>query len=103
MNERDTALTIWKFPLEITGEQEIETPNWFVPLSVGFDPFGTDDPIGVLCLWAQVLPKGPAVKRRIHVRGTGHPIDPAKPATFVGTAINRELALVWHVFDGGQA
>lgn len=60
--------TIWKFPLEITDEQEINMPAEATVLSVGFQG-------DQLCAWALVNNKHPDVKRTFFIVGTGHPAE----------------------------
>ena len=69
---------IFKYPLEITGLQEIEMPKGSKILSVQMQ---YDKP----CLWALVDDHTTFVeKREIILAGTGHPIE-ADNLKFIGT------------------
>lgn len=85
MNQR-----IYKYMLEITGQQEIVMPRNVRALSVGVQQ-------GDLCLWALVDIDLPSVPTKFRIVCTGHPFDDAKgTCRFVGTVqIGR---FVWHVF-----
>lgn len=60
--------TIYKYPLEITGEQTLALPTGAKIIHVGHDPKND------LCIWAEVQ-VGQHVTEdvRIHIFGTGHP------------------------------
>lgn len=90
-------MTIWKFSLPIDDTMFLSMPAGAKILSVQTQD---DEPM----LWALVDPKAPTVKRSFVLRGTGHPMsyeDAALP--FIGTFQMREGALVFHLFDGGEA
>lgn len=84
--------TIWKFDLNIVDEQHIRMPDGARLLSV-------QNQHGFIALWALVDDDVEDNERRLFIRGTGHPIDAAVNAVFVGTVIVG--AYVWHIFDGG--
>lgn len=88
---------IWKFPLTTTEDQCVAVPFGFRPLTVEFDPSGE------LCLWAIAYLETAQTRRRLFVYGTGHVVAHPAAKEYIGTAIDRELGLVWHVFDGGAA
>lgn len=71
-----SILTIWKFPLAITDQQEVRMPLGAVPLSVAMQG-------DVLCLWCAVAPDAEQVNRLVFVHGTGHPMD-ARAEVYVG-------------------
>ena len=89
--------TIWKYPLEVTDEQDLKMPRGARLLHVGCqDGY---QPV----LWALVELSASLVARRILIFGTGYPIpdrgaviEPAYVGTSVGTPF------VWHVFDVGE-
>jgi len=54
-------------------------------------------------IWALVNSTAPKVKRKIAVRGTGHPADEVSAAAYIGTFQMHGGALVFHVFDRGEA
>lgn len=83
--------TIYKYPLEITDEQEIEIPLGSRILSVQMQR-------DQLCLWAMVNSKVTnKTKIKILVCGTGNPIEyPPSRMEFLGTI--QQQVFVWHVF-----
>lgn len=82
--------TIWKFPLEITGVQEVRLPRGAKIISVA-------NQNGVICLWAMVAPDSPLEPRIIFIYGTGHPL-PEDSGRFLGSVLQDPF--VWHVFEG---
>lgn len=84
--------SIFKYPLRIIDKQIISLRGGH-PLSVGVQ-------LGQLRLWAitdddeRVVPTDWLVE----ILGTGHPFGTRDPATFVGTVLMENDALVWHVF-----
>lgn len=86
--------TIWKFGLDIVDGQVLTMPRGSRPLAVA-------EQHGGLQLWA-FIPDTTAqrVSRAIRIRGTGH--DCGGAGVYIGSAVTRGGALVWHVFDGGE-
>ena len=82
---------IYKYPLRVTDEQDIEMPQNAVPLTV-------QDQHATLTLWVLVDTEQPTRARTIHIVGTGHPL-PTVHGSYIGTVQQRSL--VWHVFDMG--
>jgi len=83
--------TIWKFPLEIVDQQEVEMPAEAGGIHVEMQN-------NQLCLWSMVDPEAPKVSVKIRVVGTGHPIPDADKLTHLGSCLMAGGALVWHVF-----
>lgn len=83
------TLTVYKYELAITDDQEIEMPQGAELLYVAMQ-------YGKLQLWARVFPDSRIVRRRFRVAGTGHPDARGR---YVGTILGQ---LVWHVFDRGE-
>lgn len=81
--------TIYKYPLEVRDEQEIEMPGKPVLFKVGLDPSGE------LCCWALVDPTSPPRPQRFYVVGTGHQV-PADAYIWIGTV--NQGTFMWHVF-----
>lgn len=54
---------------------------------------------GGVVLWALVDTRNPVTTRRIIFRGTGHPINDASNLIHIGTTIDEERGLVWHIFE----
>jgi hypothetical protein len=84
--------TIYKYPIEITGEQIIEIVGFRKFLQAGLDPNG------VPCIWALVDTES-SVKHEntISIFGTGHPL-PSTDLFYLNSFIER--IFVWHVFYG---
>lgn len=84
-------MTIRKYQLEVTDEQEIELPNTHRLLSV-------QEQNGTPCLWALVDPDAASMKRMLRIFGTGQPIKEYPNADFLGTFQLHGGRLVFHVF-----
>lgn len=87
-------MTIWKYPL--TAASGLRMPQGARLLAVQVQ---AED----VCLWALVDPEAPMVTRTIRVFGTGHTVRLAPTDTYIGTFQLSGGALVFHVFDGGEA
>lgn len=96
-------MVIWKYPLDVVGDQEIKTPAVWKPIHI-------DHQDGVLTLWAEVDPGeelpgggrlGPEVTRAIVITGTGHPFN-AEGLTYIGSSLDPQRPLVWHVYEADQ-
>jgi hypothetical protein len=89
--------SIFKYPLEITDEQEVMMPKWCTPLSVQMQN-------GQLVMWALVDTEQPIVRAYVRVYGTGNPLPDEFYANreynhFVGTFQHGQF--VGHVFIAG--
>lgn len=85
---------IWKYPLRLVEQQEIDLPGHVNPLSVQMQG-------DTITLWAIVNPSGQKYHRRVFIVGTGTALPDVitHPYTkYVGTV--QHGALVWHVFLG---
>ena len=80
---------IWRYPINVAGEQTVKMPQGAQLLSVQIRD-------GMLTVWAKVYPGNPTVEKKIFVYGTGHPL-PHDPGNYVGTV--QAGPLVWHVFE----
>lgn len=88
--------TIYKYELDITDVQEIETYIDYKPLSVQFQR-------GKLCLWMAVDTDTSPIDAMVVIYGTGNPADEMNNYKYVGTVQVPEgtpsfQPLVWHVF-----
>ena len=83
--------TIWKFPLDVLDEQIISMPRHAEILSVACQN-------DALVMWAKVDPENSLRQHKIHIRGTGHPLD-EEEGRFIGTVLMAGGSLVWHVFS----
>ncbi len=88
---------IFKYPLEVTGQQVFDVPESAVPRSVG------QDPDGVLCMWCEVSdhPLHGSIENQdrknlwVYIVGTGHDI-PVQATKYVGTVKDGEF--MWHIY-----
>ena len=81
--------SVFKYPIQITDEQEILAPIGWQPLSVQFQH-------GAPCIWALVDTANALVLQTVHVHGTGHPIE--HNGRFLGTIQVAGGSLIFHVF-----
>ncbi len=79
------ALTVHKYPLELTDLQQVEMPAMATILTVQVQN-------GQPVLWALVTPANLPNRRTIRLVGTGHPIDMA--GRYIAT-----IQLVLHAFE----
>lgn len=89
--------TIWKFPVAVEDEFEIEMPAGSIPLSVDLTQAGP-------MVWAAVNSRSEETEQhRFILRGTGQPFPLLLHYRFIGTFQIPWLGLVYHLFDGGPA
>jgi hypothetical protein len=81
--------TVYKYPLVIDAEQEVQMPGKPVLFKVGLDTQGH------LCVWALVDPGHEKKAQRFFVVGTGHSV-PADAYLWIGTV--PQGPFMWHVF-----
>lgn len=93
--------TIWKFPLKIRGEQDIQVPSGAQMLCVQGQE-SQEAESQVACIWALVDPEAKLVWMKVRTYGTGQPIPDEVLATssYLGTYQMLGGSLVWHVFVG---
>ena len=87
---------VLKFPLEVVDRQS-------VPMPAGAEILYVEMQHGKPTLWALCSDTEQSDLRKIAIRGTGHPISAdlvTKEQNYIGTCIDRERGLVWHVFEG---
>ena len=82
---------IWKFQFPVQDDIEIEMPMDAEVLHVEVQG-------EMPCLWAQVDPSLPRVKRQFHLYGTGHHMHNT-PQQHVGSFQMHGGALVFHLFE----
>lgn len=82
--------TIYKYPLLILDEQEIEMPMGARIMTVQMQN-------GQPCLWAHVHPGNTLEKRKILIRGTGHPANDV--GCYISTFQMKGGELVFHAFE----
>ncbi len=88
--------SIYKYPLEIVGKQQIYLP-------AGAEVLSVDNQNGTLCLWALVSPEKDRTPYDITIIGTGKELSDEAVAglraqNFYGTASMAGGQLIWHVF-----
>lgn len=84
--------TIWKFPLEVTDEQDVSMPGGSVILCAQTQ---SDIP----CLWAMVDSEQDMESRHIVIFGTGQPIPKGLTVNYIGTFQRFGGQLIFHVFE----
>ncbi len=89
--QREAAVTIWKYQLAITDIQQVLMPDGAQLLCAQMQN-------GSLCLWAFVDPEAEKRVRTIEVIGTGHQNDDV-PRKYISTVLMCADTLVWHVFE----
>lgn len=84
--------SIWKYPLQVVGEQVVTMPVGALVLCVQMQR-------NVPCLWALCDPNaGLTSDRTIQIIGTGHPIG-SDPGIYIDTIQLDGGALIFHVFE----
>ena len=90
---------------DTTTVYKYEVPVSDVPWAVGM-PIGAKilhvgvsgtDPMTTVWIWAEVARDVPTEIRSFQLTGTGHPVPDG--LTYVGTAYEAMLPLVWHVWE----
>lgn len=71
-----------------------------VQMPVGAEVLHADCQGNQVFVWALVDPDAEMETRRFGVFGTGHPVP--EDARHIGTCIERNWGLVWHVFEEGR-
>jgi hypothetical protein len=82
--------TIYKYPLLILNEQEIEMPMGAGLMAVQMQQ-------GQPCLWALVDTLNTPEKRKVLIRGTGHPAEGV--GRYISTFQMKGGELVFHAFE----
>jgi hypothetical protein len=83
--------TIWKYPLAVTAEQQIDLPLGAQVLHVAVQH-------QMVCLWAQVRPDAQKQARTIRIFGTGHDL-PDDPGRHIGSFMLYDGTLVFHAYE----
>lgn len=90
---------VLRYPIEVDDYTELRLPhriNKFCHVAPS-----RIDPNGLIDVWYETSDNAPGwVDIRLHVEGTGHPID--HNGTHIGTVVTPN-GLVWHVFVEGVA
>ncbi len=82
---------IFKYQLKVVGVQMVKMPKGAAVLTVQTQH---NNP----CIWAEVDPDAPIVKRRFIMYGTGHPMLSEEVTHYVGTYQLPQSGLVFHVY-----
>ena len=89
-------MKIYKYPVPVADEFSIQVPEAARLLDVQVQR-------GSVQLWAMVAPDARMVTRKFALRGTGHDASGLGFAAHVGTFQLDGGALVFHLFDLGEA
>ena len=91
----DLEHVVWKYPLPLPSPEDsvIEFAGGSI-VRVDFDPAGQ------LCAWVLVHNRNETVRRRVVVRGTGHPL-PGGVFSYLNTF--QRGSFVFHAFVGWEA
>ncbi len=85
---------IYKYLLEVTDVQKVAMPKGAAVLTVQVQ---NEHP----CIWAEVDPEAPTIKRRFVIYGTGHPMSDDKAYRHVGSFQLHGGRLVFHLYTDG--
>lgn len=83
-------MSIFKYILKLTDEQTIKIPGLLKVLTA-------QKQNGSLCVWAIVDQKGPLIKVKFRIYGTGHPFNTDNVELMYISTVQDEQ-FVWHVF-----
>ncbi len=86
-------LTIWKFPIEILDEFELQLPKDAKILTVQTQH---NRP----CIWALIDPTAEVVSKKFKIYGTNHKIPTLEGITYIGTFQVDNGNYVFHLFSG---
>lgn len=81
-------ITVYKYPMKITGKQTIQMPEDSLTILVA-------EQNGTLCMWAEVDTESPLEEKEFYIYGTGHEIS-HDGAMHLGSAVVGNF--VWHVY-----
>ena len=85
--------TVWKYPLETTGDLRIEMP-------VGAEILTVQNQMEVPCIWALVNPEAKTEMRYFRIYGAGHPvINKVVKGNYIGNYQLQSGCLIFHVFE----
>jgi len=86
-------MKIFKYPLEIIGEQHIGMPK-------GAEILCAQTVKGQAFLWALIDPEAKEAIRVIRIFGTGHNIVLKRERLhYIGTVQQQEGLFIWHIFE----
>ncbi len=84
-------ITVWKFPLSYLDRFSLE-----VPLGAEFIHFGMQT---VPTVWALVNSDNSIQRRSLRMAGTGHELPAGHDYYHIGSCIDTNTGLVWHLFE----
>jgi len=85
-------LQVWKFPIRYEDYPEVSMPEGAKLLHFGLQR-------NVPTIWALVDPLQPPMNRLFRFVGTGHQTSAEERLTHIGTTIDDDHGLVWHLFE----
>jgi len=83
--------TIYKYPLEFLGRQDVALP-------VGAEFLSVQMQRDSICMWFIVDPEDPKETRTFFIVGTGHAMPPGN-FLFLGTVQMEDGRFIWHIFS----
>ena len=84
-------ITVWKFPLSYLDRFSLEAPR-----GAEFIHF---DMQTVPTVWALVDSNAPLERRPLRMAGTGHELPAGHDYDHIGSCIDTNTGLVWHLFE----
>lgn len=91
---------IWKYKVRVIDEDQIVVPRGARIIAASW-PLGMSGDTE-FWVWARVDPKELKVLLTVRVYGTGHEVSEPQ-SNYVATLVDRNLGLVWHVFQGAES
>ncbi|KKM98906.1 hypothetical protein LCGC14_1153160 [marine sediment metagenome] len=85
-------ITVWKFPLSYLDRFSLE-----VPLGAEFIHFDMQGSIPTV--WALVNSDNSKQRRSLRMAGTGHELPAGYDYSHIGSCIDANTGLVWHLFE----
>jgi hypothetical protein len=86
-------MKIYKFTLNLTGEQDIQMPS-------GAKILSTHEQFGDITLWCLCDPKNMPEYRKIFIYATGEPLPKdIQTKSFIGTVLTDAGNFVWHLYE----
>ena len=85
-------ITVWKFPLSYLDQFSLEVP--FGSEFIYFDMQG-----GIPTVWALVNSDNSTQRRSLWMAGTGHELPADHNYNHIGSCIDTNTGLVWHLFE----
>ncbi|KKN01042.1 hypothetical protein LCGC14_1131700 [marine sediment metagenome] len=85
-------ITVWKFPLSYLDQFDLEVPR-------GAEFIHFDFQAGIPTVWALVNSANSMQRRSLRMAGTGHELSAGHDYNHIGSCIDTNTGLVWHLFE----